>query len=120
LIDLGQAREWQPGRMTLKTVGTTRYRAPEVMFEPQYDFKVDIYSFALVLYFMQARVEPFDGMSEVEIVKAVVERDERPALGDDWSLTLRTLIERCWHRDPRHRPSSSDLLLQLHEWRRQV
>lgn len=33
-------------------VGTWRYMAPEVVREQQYDEKVDIYSFSLIMYLL--------------------------------------------------------------------
>lgn len=56
--------------MTSET-GTYRYMAPEVLMHKEYNAKVDIWSFGMILLFMFSHV-PFGGMNVEQIVKAIV------------------------------------------------
>lgn len=56
--------------MTSET-GTYRYMAPEVLMHKEYNAKVDIWSFGMILLFMFSRI-PYEGMNVDQIVKSVV------------------------------------------------
>ncbi|CAK9011549.1 Integrin-linked protein kinase 1 (Ankyrin protein kinase 1) [Durusdinium trenchii] len=45
--------------LTMGTVGTFSYTAPEMMRSPHYNEKVDIYAFALIMYFLSSGKTPF-------------------------------------------------------------
>ena len=52
LTDFGEARATDKMNMTMTTVGTPIYMAPEIMREDRYDVKADVYSFAVCLVAM--------------------------------------------------------------------
>ncbi|CAK0797236.1 unnamed protein product, partial [Prorocentrum cordatum] len=72
-------------------VGTWRYMAPEVVRYEQYTDKVDIYSFALIMWFMSTGTQPF------------VEEFGK----DDAELVLKEYLK---GNEPRPRPSAATLL----------
>jgi serine/threonine protein kinase len=85
LCDFGFAR-FQSDRTTQMTMGgTPAYMAPE-LYKPgkpgatqaKYNSKLDVYSFAMVLYFMWARRPPFADVEAFHLPILVAERGERP------------------------------------------
>lgn len=62
----------EPYNLTSET-GTYRYMAPEVLMHKEYNAKVDIWSFGMVLYFMFVST-PYEGMTVEQMVQAVANR----------------------------------------------
>ena len=50
----------------LKKVGTFAWMAPEVLENQPYDERADIYSFAIVLWELAMKEEPFRGMHPMQ------------------------------------------------------
>jgi len=110
ICDFGIARFEESGTvgMTAK-IGTPNYMAPELISSTEYDRKVDVYAYAMILYEMCEHVRPFKGMKIGEIFKAVIENNERPKLTSSTPIPLQRLISRCWDRDPQQRPSFEEI-----------
>jgi len=98
-------------------IGTWRYMAPEVVRYEQYTDRVDIYSFALIVWFMGTGMEPFaDQFNDPELVlKEYIKGNEpRPNAAAACShfgrhaSTVRQFIEDCWHTTPSKRPSAQE------------
>ncbi|KAG4909737.1 hypothetical protein JHK87_055853 [Glycine soja] len=53
-------------------VGTTYYMTLEVLLEREYDEKVDVWSYGVILYIMLAMIPPFYGDSAAEIFEVVL------------------------------------------------
>eukprot|EP00435_Cladocopium_sp_Y103_P069611 s462_g33.t1 len=90
-------------------VGTWRYMAPEVVRRSQYNEKVDIYSFSLILYLIFSGRQPWSawGNDGEAILKAYVEgKEPRPSLDSVGSCELRDFLPNLWHRDADQRPSA--------------
>jgi serine/threonine protein kinase len=100
-------------------VGTGFWRAPEVLLalkngnhsrEP-FTQKSDVYSFAMTCYEVITGHMPFEGHDKHDY--DIVLRGERPTLpGDPYSF-FNTLVTKCWHQDPRERPTFTDILEDL-------
>ena len=112
--DFGLARI-RAGSTCQTQVGTWGWMAPEVLEHGSYDEKADVYSYAIVLWEMVARDEPFKGMHPMQVAKAVDrgERPPMPAAEDACPRGYRSLIEQCWHSKPQARPSFEDILKML-------
>ncbi|KAF5176081.1 Integrin-linked protein kinase [Thalictrum thalictroides] len=84
-----------------------RYLAPEVFKNEEYDMKVDVFSFALILQEMIEGCPPFSNKPELEVPKAYVEKERPPfrAPTKHYSHGLRELIEDCWSELPARRPT---------------
>jgi len=98
-------------------VGTCHWMAPEVLNGNQYDEKVDVYSYAIVLYELVCRRIPYfdSGLEPVSIAIAVC-RGIRPDLKHvpkDCVSELRSVMERCWSHCPADRPSFDGILETL-------
>lgn len=102
-------------------VGTGFYRAPEVLkslitkvslSEEQW-MMADIYSFGMVCYEVLTGRVPFDGhpYSDYDLVL----EGGRPELPYHVPGKMKDIIRRCWHANPKYRPSWTDIVQGLTE-----
>jgi serine/threonine-protein kinase len=89
-------------------MGTPAYMAPEQVFgEKEFDHRVDIWAFGVILYESLAGVRPIDGENYGQIALKLAKeplhpiRDLRPELPDD----VVALLDRLLARDPAERAS---------------
>ncbi|KAK6157509.1 hypothetical protein DH2020_011757 [Rehmannia glutinosa] len=94
-----------------------RYVAPEVFRNEEYDTKVDVFSFALILQEMIEGCPPFPKRKEIEVAKAYVDNERPPfqAPVKHYAYGLRQLIEDCWNQKPSNRPTFKEIILKLDE-----
>lgn len=102
--------------------GTVNYMAPELFGDERADEKVDVYSFAMILYETLTGKQPWVGLNAVRIASILLENateTSRPALPPSAELNLRAstleLIQKCWRFDPRSRPSFREILTELEQ-----
>jgi len=102
--------------MTGKT-GTLRYMAPEVylVVRHTYDEKVDIYSCAMIFWFLCTGSRVFDKMTDVMAAHSACVAAVRPPISALPYKDMRPIVESCWDHDPKQRPSSEELLEQLQQ-----
>jgi len=101
-------------------VGTSRWMAPEVMFEPDedsskmkyYPLKSDVYSYAMTCYEILSGRRPFEEFSKTGLPERT-RAGLRPTLPTSLPASLLSLIECCWDSDVRRRPSFSRISTQL-------
>mmetsp|Transcript_105177 Transcript_105177/g.224674 ORF Transcript_105177/g.224674 Transcript_105177/m.224674 type:complete len:336 (-) Transcript_105177:193-1200(-) len=107
MVDVSQA----PGQMTA-AVGTLHWMAPEILEGTNYDEKVDIYSYSMVLFEVICREVPFDEEEPAEIPRLVLDgvRPDMEAIPPDCPKVLKTLMMDCWSHDPKSRPSFKGML----------
>ncbi|CAH1254419.1 CYP2J2 [Branchiostoma lanceolatum] len=101
----------------LSTDGTPGFQAPEVRPGMVYDFKVDIFSNAMLLYELSTGLRPLAQYSSgLEIAQSLRE-GVRPSLSDhNISINfpcLEMLMRKCWVADPQRRPTVKDIIDQL-------
>lgn len=100
------------------------YMAPEVLSSREYNEKVDVYSFGIILYevmarfkvlnlFLSADKEGRDALAKAKKFSESVQVGYRPPIPMHWPLGVRTLIQDCWQHDPRDRPSASEVVQRL-------
>ncbi|WOK91431.1 hypothetical protein Cni_G00122 [Canna indica] len=92
-----------------------RYMAPEVLRNEEYDTKVDVFSFSLILQEMIEGCPPFSGKQDNEVLKAYASK-ERPPFNPHqkkYPHGLKELIEQCWSEDPAKRPTFRSIIDQL-------
>ncbi|KAL8518645.1 hypothetical protein ACS0TY_009842 [Phlomoides rotata] len=93
--------------------GSYRYMAPEVFKHRKYDKKVDVFSFAMILYEMLEGDSPMSNYEPYEAARYVAE-GHRPMLrAKGFIPCLRELIEQCWAADMNERPSFLEILRKL-------
>jgi len=93
--------------------GSLRYMAPEVALRKPYTEKVDVYSFAVIVWQMAKDKTPYDGMTRAALLERVSAKGERPKMDRSWPTSFCTFLESCWHADPVQRPSFADILVSL-------
>mmetsp|Transcript_52858 Transcript_52858/g.115999 ORF Transcript_52858/g.115999 Transcript_52858/m.115999 type:complete len:445 (-) Transcript_52858:187-1521(-) len=110
IADFGLARceaADDTGGMT-EGAGTYHWMAPEVLQGAHYDERVDIYSFAIVLYEIACRKLPFAEIDMAPVAIAIaVTRGQRPSLDvipSDCPPDMKKLIQDCWAGNPADRP----------------
>ncbi|XP_010524090.1 PREDICTED: serine/threonine-protein kinase STY8-like isoform X3 [Tarenaya hassleriana] len=92
-----------------------RYMAPEVYRNEEYDTKVDVFSFALILQEMIEGCVPFPMSQESEVPKAYVANERPPfnAPAKRYPLVLKELIQDCWDKEPSRRPTFRQIITKL-------
>jgi len=101
-------------------IGTTRWMAPEVMFEPEmdsiqmkyYPLKSDVYSYAMTCYEILSGRMPFAEISMRDL-RQKVRAGLRPTLPTLLPASLLSLIECCWDADVKRRPNFSRISTEL-------
>lgn len=98
------------GRLAYTQTGTPYYASPEVWRDEPYDSKSDIWSFGCIIYEMAALKPPFSGR-DMEALYRNVQRCTFDRIPSCYSKDLETVIGLCMQKNPKLRPSSSELLM---------
>ena len=101
-----------PTQMTV-SIGTPHWMAPEQFRSNDYDEKVDVYSFAILLFEMLTEKLPFAGMNFHQVAYAVVEKGERPKLPRKGNKSISSVIKLCWNQNPKKRPTFRDIFFMF-------
>ncbi|KAM7464486.1 hypothetical protein LguiA_032607 [Lonicera macranthoides] len=99
-------------KMTGET-GSYRYMAPEVFKHRKYDKKVDVFSFAMILYEMLEGDAPLSQYEPYEAAKFVAEGHRPYFKAKGYTAELRELTDRCWAADMNNRPTFLEILKRL-------
>jgi hypothetical protein len=107
LCDFGSARALANASLMTMGVGTTQYMAPEVLNgDVDYDAKVDVYSFGVLLWELFAASKPFAQLQPMQVAMAVLMKHARPSPDPASSpATIVALMKRCWSHEPAERPT---------------
>eukprot|EP01114_Cavostelium_apophysatum_P017498 TRINITY_DN5214_c0_g1_i2.p1 TRINITY_DN5214_c0_g1~~TRINITY_DN5214_c0_g1_i2.p1 ORF type:complete len:403 (+),score=42.20 TRINITY_DN5214_c0_g1_i2:193-1401(+) len=113
IADFGVSREKiQTEKMTV--IGTLQYMAPEISRNQPYNEKVDVFSFGLVLNQLVTGHPPFGhGLPPYSVMFKLVNENKREDIPDICPSALKNLISKCWHADPRERPSFEDVVAAI-------
>jgi hypothetical protein len=96
--------------------GTPLWNAPEVLERHAFTEKADIYSFAICLWELLTRSQPFSSynISTLEELRDIVcARQQRPRVPPDTLPLLTELLAITWHADPAQRPPFVSIVSQL-------
>ncbi|GJV99215.1 integrin-linked protein kinase 1-like protein isoform X1, partial [Tanacetum coccineum] len=89
--------------------------APEVFRNEDYDTKVDVFSFALILQEMIEGCQPFISKNGKDVPELYAEKRRPPfnASSKNYAHGLKELIEECWHENPSKRPPFRQIIIRL-------
>ena len=120
LTDFGTAVEQAPIGTREKTRGTKGFTSPEALGRSGrnyiYNHMSDIFSFAMLLYQMIARREPYNEVKEV-MRNDIIIKGERPRLQDipqaeTAYFYLTRLMQLCWQEEPSQRPTTTEIVIK--------
>ncbi|EAY17393.1 TKL family protein kinase [Trichomonas vaginalis G3] len=98
-----------------ESVGTPHYSAPEMLVHTAYTSKVDVYSYAIVVWEMLTGEVPFNDKVLDKIYEHVVTFGWRLPIPDSASPGLVKLITTCWSKDPTERPEFHQIVKQFED-----
>lgn len=104
IADFGSSRKLDSVQAMTGLFGTTNYMAPEFIHGEEYDEKVDVYSFGLILWELFTKCVPFDGLESAQVIFLVFIQQTRPPIPENTPQPLAKLIECCWAQNPKDRP----------------
>lgn len=90
--------------------GSLRYMAPEVALGMAYNHKVDVYSYAILMWQTATGKIPFNGASKHDYMKYVVHGGIRPPLFQLWPELFNSTLSRAWDSNADIRPEFSEIL----------
>ena len=96
-----------------KIPGTVQYIAPEIFRGQQIDRRSDLYSLGVVLYQIVTGELPFDGRTQLDVVRAHMEVEPPPARerNADVPEAFDSLIRRLLAKEPAERPPSANAVI---------
>ncbi|XP_051126963.1 serine/threonine-protein kinase STY13-like [Andrographis paniculata] len=123
IADFGSAREVSDDEMTVE-VGTYRWMAPEMFnvdglrpgAKKHYDHRVDVYSFAMVLWELLTNRTPFKGRDNILVAYAAA-MNRRPSV-DDIPAGIAPFLKSCWAENPEDRPEFQQITKFLEDFLR--
>lgn len=95
-----------------KNIGSMLFMSPEMMNDDEdgtYDYKTDVYSFGMVLYFIFEEKFPKYTLSDKAKRKPFPIPDESPLM----SNSCINIISKCLPLDPKDRPSFKEILEEI-------
>lgn len=117
LVDFAFAKV-DTGTDTAKTVIKNKsiqiYQAPELDDNANYDFKVDNYSFGVILYQIVTGKEAFNSKGVEYKVKTDIHNGIRPPVPEDECPKLAPIISDLWDGNPEDRPMLIDIIKALY------
>eukprot|EP00850_Spirogloea_muscicola_P008844 SM000048S16556 [mRNA] locus=s48:442986:449032:+ [translate_table: standard] len=100
-------------QMTGET-GSYRYMAPEVFRHEAYHKSVDVFSFAIIVQEFFEGKQAFKFQLPEEIAQAIAFENLRPPFkARTYPPGMKGLLQECWDKDPKRRPTFTQILEQL-------
>jgi len=119
IIDFGLARAMnyddERKTMIMTGCGSVLWMAPEILLGDIYNLSIDIFSVAMTILEMVSRKLPWAGIALNAEVPWKVTIGDRPTsqIPSDTPDDLKELIEKCWAKNPAHRPNATACIASL-------
>jgi len=117
VADFGLSRVVDSNKRRMTFCGTIETCAPEILNKDRtYTEKVDVYSFGIVLWEMHTRQPIYPDLNFFELSEKIVYQDLRPDINlipPKVHKNIPILIKKCWQREPKNRPSFTEIRLEL-------
>jgi TPR repeat protein len=118
ICDFGLSKFAKPGSTISQSMhgGTRDYIAPEIHSGEPYDFSVDVYAFAMLMFVVLTGFNPFPECHGclMMIARRVI-NGERPTIPAHVSPAYAALIRACWDTSPAKRPEFTEIVFRLGE-----
>lgn len=122
ITDFGLSKFFDPHHSMSQSMtdsGTVAYMAPEVIGSDHFNTKADVYAFGILMYELiggrrayselflkKKKITPFQ-------LKKKVEEGFRPKIDFPIKKGLKTMIKKCWDKDPKERPTFDEIFKKL-------
>mmetsp|Transcript_37370 Transcript_37370/g.90831 ORF Transcript_37370/g.90831 Transcript_37370/m.90831 type:complete len:987 (-) Transcript_37370:55-3015(-) len=97
-----QSSDYTPLDLTGET-GTYRWMAPECIRHEKYSYRCDVYSFAVMMWQLVSREEPFNNVGAVEAAELTALEGKRSPMPPLIPERVKSIIETNWDDDPMKR-----------------
>lgn len=93
-------------------IGTANYRAPEIFKGEDYDYKADVFSFAMLLWELYDNTHPYSYIKpeNVHEIRSEILKGVNFIFDGDANDKLIELIQKGYDDDPKNRPSFDEIL----------
>ncbi len=99
-----------------------QWMAPEILQNnnsDNFDEKVDVYSFGIIIWEFYARIQPYKDMNVSQIINYVCNENGRPDCDlikiEEIPKGILELMKKCWDKDPNARPDFEEILEILND-----
>jgi hypothetical protein len=113
ICDFGSSRDQSLSRTVTGMVGTPLYMAPELYDDVDYDGKVDVFSFSLILYEIVVGHPVFSAQLSLGQLALKVAKGMRADIPAAVKSFVARLIRRGWSANPAERPSFTEIVEEL-------
>ncbi|XP_042471985.1 probable serine/threonine-protein kinase DDB_G0282963 [Zingiber officinale] len=118
--DFGLSRLKHETYLTTKSgKGTPQWMAPEVLRNEPSDEKSDVYSYGVVLWELVTEKIPWYNLNSMQVIAAVGFMDQRLDLPADLDQQWVSIIQSCWQREPKLRPTFQELIERFKDLQKQ-
>ncbi|XP_042437186.1 probable serine/threonine-protein kinase DDB_G0282963 [Zingiber officinale] len=118
--DFGLSRLKHETYLTTKSgKGTPQWMAPEVLRNEPSDEKSDVYSYGVVLWELVTEKIPWYNLNSMQVIAAVGFMDQRLDLPADLDQQWVSIIQSCWQREPKLRPTFQELIARFKDLQKQ-
>lgn len=100
--------------------GSYRFMAPECFRHEEYNETVDVYSFAMILFYLLVGRPPWPNLSGIDAVKRASEDGDRPNIPRDMDVRMSNMLKECWNENPSLRPSFQQIVDTFNEYNQNV
>jgi len=90
--------------------GSYRFMAPEVFRHEDYSETVDVYSYAMILYYLLDGKPPWPTLNGLDAVRRASDEGDRPIIPRNWDQRLAGLLLECWDENKTARPHFKRIL----------
>uniref|UniRef100_A0A7S3Z0N1 Protein kinase domain-containing protein n=1 Tax=Lotharella globosa TaxID=91324 RepID=A0A7S3Z0N1_9EUKA len=111
VADFGMTR-FQDNKNVMTTCGTPLWMAPEIIRRKEYNYKVDVYSYGVVLWELYTRKIPYKslGIPAKYLVKKVAMEGIRPKIPHHCPQLYKELMAQCWTTNAKERPNFGEIV----------
>jgi len=111
--ELSPREERNKGKSSRRKILNPIWQAPEMLRNEEYDEKVDIYSYGVILYEIFARKNYFSEKPQLFKIEDAVLRGERPSIDEPCLPEYVEMMQRCWSQEPKQRPSFPEIIERI-------